>query len=243
MEYFYPVPTDYLETDYKREMIKFCLWEKTNLNDTTGISINYIRERCGYSENNRNKNSFSSYIRFTLKELISKKELAQVYGDDVLTASGVSYLVFNVLEKFNDTPTKTFAKLTIPVFDVLMAIKSPISKPVLLKIYTYMRSRMIENKQQAYGFHYGLEKTIVRDLRLNRKTIDTCLDAFVDHNLFIKYTTGSCYIDGEPRNVPNIYVLPDDQAENNIKALLEELKQRYRVEDFAPVLAPSANSE
>lgn len=36
---------------------------------------------------------------------------------------------------------------------------------------------------------------------------------------------------------------PDDQAENNIKALLEELKQRYRVEDFAPVLAPSANSE
>ena len=47
------------------------------------------------------------------------------------------------------------------------------------------------------------------------------------NNLFIKYATGSCYIDGEPRNVPNIYVLPDDQddqAENNIKALLEELK-------------------
>ena len=63
------------------------------------------------------------------------------------------------------------------------------------------------------------------------------------NNLFIKYAIGSCYIDGEPRNVPNIYVLPDDQAENNIKALLEELKQRYRVEEFAPVLAPSINNK
>ena len=63
------------------------------------------------------------------------------------------------------------------------------------------------------------------------------------NNLFIKYTTGSCCIDGEPRNVPNIYVLPDDQAENNIKALLEELKQRYGVEEFAPVLISSANNK
>lgn len=63
------------------------------------------------------------------------------------------------------------------------------------------------------------------------------------NNLFIKYTTGSCYIDGEPRNAPNIYVLPDDQAENNVKALLEELKQRYRVEEFAPVLISSANNK
>ena len=59
------------------------------------------------------------------------------------------------------------------------------------------------------------------------------------NNLFIKYTTGSCSIDGEPRNVPNIYVLPNDQAENNIKALLEELKQRYGVEEFASVIAPA----
>lgn len=63
------------------------------------------------------------------------------------------------------------------------------------------------------------------------------------NNLFIKYTTGSCYIDGEPRDIPNIYVLPDDQAENKIKALLEELKQRYRVEEFAPVLISSASSK
>lgn len=63
------------------------------------------------------------------------------------------------------------------------------------------------------------------------------------NNLFIKYATDSCYIDGESRNVPNIYVLPDDQAENNIKALLEELKQRYRVEDFAPALVPSTNNK
>lgn len=58
------------------------------------------------------------------------------------------------------------------------------------------------------------------------------------NNLFIKYTTGSCYIDGELRNVPNIYVFPDDQAENNIKASLEELKQRYGVKEFTSVIVP-----
>ncbi len=36
---------------------------------------------------------------------------------------------------------------------------------------------------------------------------------------------------------------PDDQAENNIKALLEELKQRYGVDEFAPVLISSANNK
>ena len=97
---------------------------------------------------------------------------------------------------------------------------------------------MIENPPQPYGFRYGLDKTIVRDLHLNRKTVDTCLDAFVDKNIFIKYTTGSYYKGDEPRNAPNIYVIPDENAENNIKALLEELKQRYGVEQFAPIITP-----
>lgn len=31
---------------------------------------------------------------------------------------------------------------------------------------------------------------------------------------------------------------PDDQAENNIKASLEELKQRYGVKEFTSVIVP-----
>lgn len=235
---FYQVPADYNETDYKRELIKFCLWEKSTLNDTASISINYIRDRCRYSESNRNKNSFSAYVRFVLKDLIARGEIVQIYGEDIDTALGISYLEFKILDKFYNMPSNIFAKLTVPVFNSILDIKCSVSKPILLKVYTYMRCHMIENPPQPYGFRYGLDKTIVRDLHLNRKTVDTCLDAFVDKNIFIKYTTGSYCKDGEPRNAPNIYVIPDDNAENNIKALLEELKQRYGVDKFVPIITP-----
>ena len=98
-------------------MVKFCLWEKINLNGTTTVSINYIRQRCGYSCDNRNKNSFSSYVRNLLKALIDEKQILQVYGDDVTSVSGTSYLEFEILDKFYDVSTKAFAKLTSSVFD------------------------------------------------------------------------------------------------------------------------------
>lgn len=177
-------------------------------------------------------------MRFVLKDLIARGEIIQIYGDNIDTALGISYLEFKILDKFYNMPSNTFAKLTVPVFNSILDIKCSVSKPSLLKVYTYMRCHMIENPPQPYGFRYGLDKTIVRDLHLNRKTVDTCLDAFVDKNIFIKYTTGSYCKDGEPKNAPNIYVIPDENAENNIKALLEELKQRYGVEQFAPILTP-----
>ena len=42
---------------------------------------------------------------------------------------------------------------------------------------------------------------------------------------------------GKPKNVPNIYVLPDDNAEANIIALIDELKTKYNVDNFAPILS------
>ena len=158
MDYFYKLPTDY-EIDFRSEMVKFCLWEKINLNNTSTVSINYIRQRCGYSSDNRNKNSFSSYVRCVLKALIDEKQILQVYGDDVTSVSGTSYLEFEILDKFYDVVTKTFAKLTSPVFNLIMSIECSLTKATILKVYTYMRSHMIENSQQAYGFSSGLDNT------------------------------------------------------------------------------------
>lgn len=230
------------EIDYRSEMIKFCLWEKINLTGTSTVSIDYIRKRCGYSSDNRNKNSFSSYIRNTLKDFIQTNQLVQVYGEDVLTATSTSYLEFKILQSFYEMQGKIYAKLTTLVFNNLMSISCNLSKAVLLKIYAYMRSHMIENSQQSYGFSTGLDKTIVRELGLNRKTIDICLSAFVDYGLFIKYTTGSYYSNGNPKNAPNIYVLPDENAQANIQALLEQMKQRYNVDEFAEVLKPNTKN-
>ena len=244
MGYFYKVPidlTDYFENDYKQIMVRLCLERYSNIEGVCFTSISLICEKCGYSVDRHNK-SFLAYVRKVLLTLIENNEITQIYGKSIDSVLVTGLVGFYLEDKFYSLPTKMFAKLSYDVFDTIIDIDYPLSKSTLLKVYTYVRGRIIENEQQAYGFYGSLERA-VRDLNFNRKTIDTCLDAFVDHNLFIKYTTGSCYIDGEPRNVPNIYVLPDDQAENNIKALLEELKQRYNVENFAPALIPSANNK
>ncbi len=244
MDYFYKVPidlTDYFENDYKRIMVRLCLERYSNIEGVCFTSISLICEKCGYSVDRHNK-SFLTYVRKVLVSLVKNNEITQIYGKTINSVSTTSLVGFYLENKFYNLPTKMFAKLSYDVFDTMIGIDYPLSKPTLLKVYTYIRGRIIENEQQAYGFYGSIERA-AKDLDLNRKTVDACLDLFVDHNLFIKYTTGSCYIDGEPRNVPNIYVLPDDQAENNIKALLEELKQRYKVEEFAPVLISSANNK
>ena len=223
-------------------MVRFCLERYSNIEGVCFTSISLICEKCGYSFANRHNKSFLAYVRKVLASLIESNEITQIYGKGINSVSVTGLVGFYLEDKFYSLPTKMFAKLSYDVFDTIISIDYPLSKPTLLKVYTYIRGRIIENEQQAYGF-YGSVERAVKDLDLSRKTVDACLDLFVDHNLFIKYTTGSCYIDGEPRNVPNIYVLPDDQAENNIKALLEELKQRYRVEDFAPALVPSTNNK
>lgn len=218
-------------------MVRLCLERYSNIEGVCFTSISLICEKCGYSVDRHNK-SFSTYVRKVLISLIENNEITQVYGKSISSVSVTGQVGLCLENKFYNLPTKMFAKLSYDVFDTIIAIDYPLSKPTLLKVYTYIRGRIIENEQQAYGFYGSIERA-VKDLDLNRKTVDTCLELFVDHNLFIKYTTGSCYIDGEPRNVPNIYVLPDDQTENNIKALLEELKQRYGVEEFASVIVPA----
>nr|DAT91182.1 MAG TPA: putative GntR-family transcriptional regulator [Caudoviricetes sp.] len=218
-------------------MVRLCLERYSNIEGVCFTSISLICEKCGYSVDRHNK-SFSTYVRKVLVSLVKNNEITQIYGKTINSVSATGLVGFYLENKFYKLPTKMFAKLSYDVFDTMIGIDYPLSKPTLLKVYTYIRGRIIENEQQAYGFYGSIER-VVKDLDLNRKTVDACLELFVDHNLFIKYTTGSCYIDGEPRNVPNIYVLPDDQAENNIKALLEELKQRYGVEEFASVIAPA----
>lgn len=240
MDYFYKIPidlTDYYENDYKRIMVRLCLERYSNIEGVCFTSISLICEKCGYSSANRHNKSFSTYVRKVLVSLVKNNEITQIYGKTIDSVSVTGLVGFYLENKFYNIPTKMFAKLSYDVFDTIIGIDYPLSKPTLLKVYTYIRGRIIENEQQAYGFYGSIER-VVKNLDLNRKTIDTCLDLFVTNNLFIKYTTGSCYVNDEPRNIPNIYVLPDEQAESNIKALLEELKLRYGVDEFAPVLTP-----
>lgn len=244
MDYFYKIPFDLInpvEVDYKELLIRVCLDRYMSREGHTFTSISLICEQCGYSSD-RHNNSFSGYARQVLIKLINNKEISQVYGKSVEKVSNTGLIGFYLEDKFFDIHTKMFAKLSFTVFDTLVGIDYPLAKSTLLKVYTYIRGRIIENPQQAYGFYGSIERA-VKELDLSRKTVDTCLDMLVENNLFKRYITGSCYVNGTPRNVPNIYVLPDDNADNNIKVLLEDLKQKYKVDEFAPVLAPSSQEK
>ena len=91
-------------------------------------------------------------MRLVLKDLIARGEIIQIYGDNIDTALGISYLEFKILDKFYNMQSNIFAKLTVPVFNSILDIKCSVSKPILLKVYTYMRCHMIENPPQPYGF-------------------------------------------------------------------------------------------
>ena len=43
--------------------------------------------------------------------------------------------------------------------------------------------------------------------------------------------------------MPLIYVLPDENAQINIQALLEQMKQRYKVDEFAETLIPNLKNK
>lgn len=236
MSYFYKIPNDeidFIEMDFRRILVKFCLARYASIERVTFTSVNFICQKCGYS-NDRHTNSFGTHVRKILHELIESKEITQIYGDDI-KKSGNAMIGFALQDQFFANNSQHFCKLTYSAFDTLTSLKCPVTKATLLKVYTYIRNDIIETEEQAYGF-YGSIKLASRILGLNRKTVDVCLDAFVKNGLFIKHSTGSCYVNGEPRNVPNIYVLPDDKANKNIEALIIELKNKYKVDEFAPVL-------
>lgn len=236
MEYFYRVPTTYLENDYKEIMIRFCLDSKSNLEHQTSVSVGSICTRCGYSEKNRdsNKGSFSTYIRETLAWMVKDGEIRQTYGDDVSSVRLNNLIEFQLLDKFYESqPTTIFCKLTQNVFDTIIGMDSKYSSLTLLKLYTYIRSHIVESTRTAYGFNKSIEIAHI-ETGVSRKTFDECLALFVEHGLFIKHITGGCYIRNQPRTMPNIYVLPDNNADENIKTILDEMKRRYDVDEFLP---------
>lgn len=226
------------DVNFKEILIIYTLLRNKTAENKVFTSISSICTECGYSNENRGKDSFNAYIRMILKDFINKKEIVQIYGKDLDTVTSTGLIVFKIENNFYDLAIRKIMQITPNEFDIIVNINSPsVSAATLFKLYVYMRHHIATDNLPIIGFIGSVERA-VKDLDLSRKTVDACLDLFVEHNLFIKYTTGSCYINDKPRNVPNIYVLPDDQAENNIKALLDELKQRYGVEEFAPVLAP-----
>lgn len=205
-------------------MIKYCLDEQKSINNKTLTSIEYICRRCNRSLSNRNKEtSFLSYIRRELTAMVANGELEQTYGENVAVCRIGSMLGFEIKPKFYAyLGNGGFCKLTDNAFDKITHIDFKCSTVNAFRIYAYIRSGISENVGSPHGFYKSIDN-IYDDLGFaNRNVIDDTLNKFVENGLFKKTTP---IIEGLPEYVPNIYVLPDDNADNNIKSIIKVIKE------------------
>ena len=221
-DYFFKLPAKGKTELFKEMMIKYCLDETKSINDKTLTSIEYICYRCNRSTSNRNKpTSFLSYIRQEIISMIANGELVQTYGENI-TACRISSIVgFEIKPKFYAYAKNGFCKLTDEVFEKITHIDFKCSTANAFRIYAYIRSGICANPDTSYGFYKSINN-IYQDLGFtNRHIVDDALNKFVDYGLFQKETPvikGLSY-------VPNIYVLPDENAESNIKGITKILKE------------------
>lgn len=141
---------------------------------------------------------------------------------------------------FEFFPCSDYISLPASSFDKIVKIKTSIKREVLLNTYLYVKSFIYDYQPNSddtytpYGF-YGNLLLACDELGYTRKTVDACMDLFVICGIFKCYLTGSYKkINGTVANAPNIYVLNDENADKNIRLLLEKMQTQYNVDKFMP---------
>ena len=142
-----------------------------------------------------------------------------------------------------------FTILDVNEFNNILSSTSVITTENLMHVYLYVKSYMFakksnENKystsSKGVGSFYKEVSIISDDIGLSNKTVISCLDELVNLNLLIKHETGSCIKKKRGKecveNVPNIYVLNNENASKEIDLTIHKLKNYYGVDDFNPYI-------
>lgn len=217
-------------------MVRFCLDRYRDLDDYTRFTINEICRDCGYSTKSRNvNNNFQSKIREVLLRLEKDNLIIPFNSNTPLYLAHVTdHLKYKLSDDFS--PSDNYIFLPSNVFDTIMHIKWGISKTIPLRLYLYMRSFIYDNNdKKPYGYFQNLDMAVI-ETGISRKRIDKCLEIFIQNHFFVKVVTGSYKkFNGKIANVPNLYLLPDSQLDENREALLQMLKDKYEVQEFMPL--------
>ena len=235
MGYFYRVPKDF--SDCREVMVRFCLDRHRTIEDETYVSLQQICQDCNYTTD-RHKGRFLDFVKNTLSSLIEKKVIIQCRGDPPNEAGTKEMMGFVLSNEFS--PCNDYISLPADSFDKIVKLETSIKREILLDTYLYVKAFIYDyqsnlgNDYVSYGF-YGNLSLACDALGYTRKTIDMCMDMFVGCGLFKCHLTGSCVkTNGSVVNVPNIYVLNDENADKNIRLLLEKLREQYKVDEFMP---------
>ena len=142
---------------------------------------------------------------------------------------------------------ENFTKITLREIDVLMLESNNIDKTILFSLYLYIKSFMINRSLTADGEEYknahekpssffGTYNSIIDTLGYSKGTITKCLEEYTNIGLLKKHETGSYFISCngviKKINAPNIYVINNPNADQEIEWTLEKFKQLYNVDKF-----------
>lgn len=235
MGYFYRVPKD--SFDSREIMIRFCLDRHRTMEDETYVSLQQICQDCNHIID-RHKGRFLDFVKNTLLSLIEQKLIIQCRGDTPDKAGTKEMLGFILNDDFS--PCSNYISLSADAFDKIVKIKTSIKRETLLNTYLYVKSFIYDYQPNSddtytpYGF-YGNLLLACDELGYTRKTVDACMDLFVSCGIFKRHLTGSYKkTNGTVANAPNIYVLNDENADKNIRLLLEKMQDQYKVDEFMP---------
>ena len=231
--YFYRVPKDY--SDCREIMVKFCLDRHRTMEGETYVSLQQICQDCNHSTD-RHKGNFLDFVKKTLSSLVERGLITQCCGTPLDKAGVKELLGFVLSDEFS--PCSNYISLSANAFDKIVKIKTSIKREVLLNAYLYVKSFIYDYQPNSndtytpYGF-YGNLLLACDELGYTRKTIDACMDLFVSCGIFKCHLTGSYKkANGTVANAPNIYVLNDENADKNIRLLLEKMQTQYKVDEF-----------
>lgn len=215
---------------------------KRSLEGDVGLSLYDLVTYCGYKIDRTNTGAVTAFKKI-IQFLVDNQMI--VFDKNIKELKGNNFVGITLLDNFDKVDNYTI--ITANEIDTLLDSKSKIEKSNLFAVYLYMKSFMFPRNLTDEGNEFsdakdkptafwGYLDIMQRDLGVSRETLNRCLNEYIKLKLLIKKETGS-YItidNGKQieKNAPNIYVLNNENAEQEIKWTVNKLKQQFHVKEF-----------
>lgn len=259
VDYFTRIPNMFIQTNLKKQFglhrIFYIVWimidRNRNYEDVSYISIGNILTMCKYKVLPKRKPKVFYEV---IKCLFFLRENNYIECSiDPFSISFKDAIQIKIIKKNFDSEYN-FTKLEGKCFDEIMSMNTSVSTEILLTIYLYIKSYIINRKpsdqennsgnissqNRPEAFWRSID-SMAKELAMSKDTINQCV-YYLSHGdefnepLLIKHDVGSV-LDKKnniPKNVPNIYVLNQEGYEKEIEWAIQKMLEVYQVDEFFP---------
>lgn len=212
---------------------------KRSIEDNVGFSLYDLVIQSGY-QINRTKTGAILPFRQQIQFLVDNNMIQ--FNTPISNFKGNNFASIKILDDFDSVEDYTI--ITADEIDTLLQSKTKIEKANLFAIYLYMKSYIFQRNLTDIGEEFADAPSkpsaffksidsIMQDTGISKETINRCIKEYIHLRLFKCKQTGSYKTSNDKeKNAPNIYVLDNDKAEQEIEWAVEKLKQMYNVDTF-----------